>query len=125
MNISYSWLQEYVPVDLAPDVLADQLTMLGLEVDGTETLGADFNGVVVGNVLSVAQHPDADRLQVCIVNIGSDEPVQIVCGAKRHEHTVIGVTEGRAGDAYANVVALHPVFCRAGISDKHAIDTVS
>ena len=81
MNISYNWLREYVPVSLDPQELSDQLTMLGLEVDGVEVLGSNFDGVVVGNVLSVDQHPDADRLKVCSVSVGSDAPLQIVCGA--------------------------------------------
>ncbi|NND72313.1 MAG: phenylalanine--tRNA ligase subunit beta [Rhodothermales bacterium] len=81
MNISYNWLREYVPVDITPEELADQLTMLGLEVDGLTSIGSDFEGIVVGEVLSVEAHPDADRLVVCEVNIGEEQSLQIVCGA--------------------------------------------
>lgn len=81
MKISYNWLREYVPADLPVDQLSDQLTMVGLEVDDVETIGSDFNGVVVGHVLDVRQHPDADRLVVCTVDTGDEEHLQIVCGA--------------------------------------------
>ena len=86
MNLSLNWLREYVPVDLAPDALADLLTMAGLEVDGVEATGPSLDGVVVGHVLSAEPHPNADRLRVCRVDLGPElnadgEPVQIVCGA--------------------------------------------
>jgi phenylalanyl-tRNA synthetase beta chain len=68
--------------DIGTDELADQLSMAGLEVDSVEPAAPVFNGVVVGEVLTCEQHPDADKLSVCSVNIGADEPAQIVCGAK-------------------------------------------
>ena len=81
MNISYRWLQRYVHVDEGPEVLAERLTMAGLEVDGIEPAGTDLDGVVVGEVLDVREHPNADRLQLCDVDLGEPEPVQIACGA--------------------------------------------
>ena len=81
MNISYRWLQRYVHLDMAPEALADDLTMLGLEVDGLTPVGSALEGVVVGEVLNVRDHPNADRLVLCDVNLGAPEPVQIACGA--------------------------------------------
>ncbi|WP_045131230.1 phenylalanine--tRNA ligase subunit beta [Acinetobacter baumannii] len=66
---------------ISENTLSDQLTMLGLEVDELAPVAKPFTGVVVGEVLTVEQHPDADRLRVTTVNIGSGEPLQIVCGA--------------------------------------------
>ena len=85
MNISYRWLQTYVALEASPDALADDLTMLGLEVDGMETIGSALEGVVVGEVLEVREHPNADRLVLCDVHLGAPEPVQIACGAPNVE----------------------------------------
>ncbi|MBR7682547.1 phenylalanine--tRNA ligase subunit beta [Acinetobacter nosocomialis] len=81
MKISENWLRTWVNPAIDSDTLSDQLTMLGLEVDELAPVAKPFTGVVVGEVLTVEQHPDADRLRVTIVNIGSGEPLQIVCGA--------------------------------------------
>ncbi len=81
MKISENWLRQWVNPAVDSDALAHQLTMAGLEVDDSSTVAKAFTGVVVGEVLTVEQHPDADRLRVTTVNIGSDEPLQIVCGA--------------------------------------------
>jgi phenylalanyl-tRNA synthetase beta chain len=80
MKISENWLREWVaaPAELA--TLADDLTMLGLEVDGVEPIGGPLGQVVVGRVLEVSPHPDADRLRVCRVD-GGGVPLQVVCGA--------------------------------------------
>lgn len=80
MKISTEWLREWVPVEDAVEQLADRLTMAGLEVEGIAPAAADFSGVVVAEITSCEQHPDADRLQVCEVNTGT-ETLQIVCGA--------------------------------------------
>ena len=81
MKISENWLRTWVNPAIDSDTLSDQLTMLGLEVDEIVPAAKHFTGVVVGEVLTVIQHPDADRLRVTTVNIGSREPLQIVCGA--------------------------------------------
>ncbi len=81
MKISENWLRTWVNPAINSDTLSDQLTMLGLEVDELAPVAKPFTGVVVGEVLTVEQHPDADRLRVTTVNIGSGEPLQIVCGA--------------------------------------------
>ena len=84
MNISYHWLKEYIDTDLGPDEVAERLTMLGLEVgkiDRSGSVPGNLEGVVVGHVLSAVQHPNADKLRVCQVNVGEAEPLSIVCGA--------------------------------------------
>ena len=86
MNISLRWLSDYVDSGLPPEDIAERLTMAGLEVEEVVTTGPALDGVVVGRVLDVRPHPDADRLQVCDVDLAEDadgdsEPVQIVCGA--------------------------------------------
>jgi len=81
MKFSEQWLREWVNPAIASDELSAQLTMAGLEVDAMEPVAPAFSGVVVGEVVSVVQHPDADKLRVCQVNVGSGELLTIVCGA--------------------------------------------
>ena len=80
MKISYNWLRQYLDFNISPEETADKLTLLGLEVEEIEETGSDFEGFVVGEVLDVRNHPNADKLVLCDVNTG-DEQVQIVCGA--------------------------------------------
>lgn len=81
MKISEQWLRQWVNPNNSSEQLAEQLTMAGLEIDDRFAVARAFNGVVVGEVISVEQHPDADKLRVTQVNIGASEPLQIVCGA--------------------------------------------
>ena len=81
MKVTLSWIQEYITLDLAPEEIASKLTMAGLEVDAIENLYAYLQDIVVAKVLEVKKHPDADKLSCCVVDIGSRNPVQIVCGA--------------------------------------------
>ena len=81
MKISYNWLSEYVSHGLSIAELADALTLSGLEVEHIEQHDLSLDGVLVGQVRSVRPHPDADRLQLCDVDLGDGTPVQIVCGA--------------------------------------------
>lgn len=82
MQFSYSWLKSLVPtMNQTPEQLAHLLTMAGLEVEETVPAAADFSGVVVAEVKSVDKHPDADRLNVTQVDVGTGELLQIVCGA--------------------------------------------
>lgn len=80
MKFSEQWLREWVNPPVTAAELAEQLTMAGLEVDSVTPVAGAFSGVVVGEVLSVEPHPDADKLRVCSVSAGG-EPLQIVCGA--------------------------------------------
>lgn len=81
MKISEQWLRQWVNPNNSSEQLAEQLTMAGLEIDDRFAVARAFSGVVVGEVISVEQHPDADKLRVTQVNIGEAESLQIVCGA--------------------------------------------
>ena len=80
MKFSEQWLREWVNPSINAEELADQITMAGLEVDSIEPVAGEFAGVIVAEIISLEKHPDADKLNVCQVNNGS-ETVQIVCGA--------------------------------------------
>jgi len=84
MKLSLNWLKQYLTLDYTNEKLAEMLTTIGLEVEGiekVESVKGGLNGVVVGHVLTCDKHPDADRLSLTTVNIGNDEPLNIVCGA--------------------------------------------
>jgi len=81
MKVSEQWLREWVSPQLSTQGLADQITMAGLEVDAVAPVAAAFSAVVVAEVVEKVQHPDADKLNVCQVEDGSGERVQVVCGA--------------------------------------------
>ena len=81
MKFSEQWLREWVNPAISTDELAHQLTMAGLEVEAVEAVAGDFSKVVVGEVLQVEPHPDADKLRVCQVNVDEAAPLNIVCGA--------------------------------------------
>ena len=81
MKVPLSWLKEFVNLDdLTAEEIAKELTLAGSEISSIEKVGGDINGVIIGKVLSVRKHPDADKLSICEVNIG-DETLSIVCGA--------------------------------------------
>ncbi|MCI5801405.1 MAG: phenylalanine--tRNA ligase subunit beta, partial [Oscillospiraceae bacterium] len=81
MNLSMRWLSDYVDVKMAPRAFSEAMTMSGSKVEGYEIEGAEIEKVVIGKILSVEKHPDADKLVVCQVDVGAGEPVQIVTGA--------------------------------------------
>ncbi|MGL4996909.1 MAG: YtpR family tRNA-binding protein, partial [Deefgea sp.] len=81
MQFSEQWLRSWVNPALTSDELAHLLTMAGLEVEENEAAAPAFTDIYVAEVLTVTKHPDADRLNVCTVNVGEAEPLQIVCGA--------------------------------------------
>lgn len=84
MTISYNWLSEYLPEKLEPEKLSKILTAIGLEVESLEKyeeIKGSLEGLVVGQVLTCSKHPDADKLSITTVDIGTGESLQIVCGA--------------------------------------------
>ena len=88
MKISYNWLKEYINIDLDANVVAKYLTDTGLEVEGIETVESvkgGLKGIVIGEVLTKDQHPNADRLSITTVDIGQENSLQIVCGAPNVE----------------------------------------
>ena len=84
MIISYQWLLEYLPEPLPVNELSNILTSIGLEVeavDAVESVHGGLEGLIIGEVLTCAKHPNADKLSVTTVNTGGAEPLHIVCGA--------------------------------------------
>jgi phenylalanyl-tRNA synthetase beta chain len=81
MKFSEQWLREWVNPAISTNELSEQLSMAGLEVDDVTAVAEQFSGVVVGEVVECGQHPDADKLQVTKINVGSEELLDIVCGA--------------------------------------------
>lgn len=81
MKFSELWVREWVNPAITTEQLCEQITMLGLEVDGVEAVAGAFNGVVIGEVVACEKHPDADKLRVTKVNVGGERLLDIVCGA--------------------------------------------
>ncbi|MCE5040325.1 phenylalanine--tRNA ligase subunit beta [Mammaliicoccus sciuri] len=81
MLVSKEWLSEYINIDANTEYLAEKITRSGIEVDSVTHYGDDIKKLVVGHVVSKEKHPEADKLNICIVDVGEEEPVQIVCGA--------------------------------------------
>ena len=99
MNISYNWLKEYLDFDLNHNLVAEILTDLGLEVEGIskyESVPGSLEGVVVGKITSLKEHPNADRLKITTVDIGEKDDLQIICGAPnvKNKLTVAVATNG-------------------------------
>ena len=84
MKFSVNWLREFVELPPSIDALAELLTMSGVEIEGIQKRGADFDKVVVAQITDSKPHPNADRLTVCVVDDGSGTKRQIVCGAKNY-----------------------------------------
>ena len=92
MNLSRKWLNEFVTVDANDKDFAEAMTLSGSKVETTEDLGAEISNVVAGQVLSLERHPDSDHMWICQINVGKDEPVQIVTGAWNvHEGDMVPV----------------------------------
>src|SRR5437660_8766891 len=91
MKFTLSWLQEDVGTDAAVAALADKLTMIGLEVEGVDDKAKLLAPFTIARVVSAEQHPNADRLRVCMVDTGAGDPVQVVCGAPNARTGMKGV----------------------------------
>src|SRR6478736_4979390 len=84
MKISYRWLQQYINITESPEEIGQVLTSTGLEVESVEpfeTVKGGLKGLVIGEVLTCAKHPNADKLSITTVDVGGEKPLQIVCGA--------------------------------------------
>ena len=81
MKFTLPWLKDHLDTDAALPEIVDKLTMIGLEVENVEDKAAQLKPLVVASVLSAEKHPNADRLRVCMVDIGDGKPIQVVCGA--------------------------------------------
>ena len=82
MQISLSWLKSYVDIDVSVEELCDKMVMSGFEVESMEDLSKTMDNVVVGKIVKLEKHPDADKLQICQIDVGAEEPVQIITGAQ-------------------------------------------
>ena len=92
MNLSRKWLNEFVKVDAPDKEFAEAMTLSGSKVEGTADLGAEIDRVVVGRVLSMERHPDSDHMWICQLDVGGEEPLQIVTGAWNiHEGDLVPV----------------------------------
>ncbi|HHH46449.1 MAG TPA: phenylalanine--tRNA ligase subunit beta [Thiotrichales bacterium] len=131
MRFSEKWLREWVDPPVSTQELAEQLTLAGLEVDSVEPVAGEFSGVVVGQVLEVQAHPDADKLRVCRVDAGEGEPLQVVCGAPNVRPGMkapLARVGGRVGETKIRKAKLRGVesfgmLCSArelGLSEEHA-----
>jgi len=74
MKVTLNWLKQYVDFNWSPEELTERLTMLGLEVEGVQKISGAFDGIVVAQVVSRDKHPNADKLSLCRVNDGTDQP---------------------------------------------------
>ena len=82
MNTSLAWIKAYVPdLDVEAQEFADAMTLSGSKVEGYEKFDADLDKIIIGQIVKIEKHPDADKLIICQVNIGQEEPIQIVTGA--------------------------------------------
>src|ERR1700723_1380632 len=81
MKFTFGWLKEHLDTDRPLDEIADKLTMIGLEVERIEDKATLFAPFVIARVTDAKQHPNADRLRVCMVDTGDGQPIQVVCGA--------------------------------------------
>ena len=132
MRFSVNWLKQWVQIDLTAAQLAERVTASGLEVDAVAPVAADFSGIVVAEIESCAPHPDADKLSVCTVNDGSEERLQIVCGAPNARPGIrvpLARVGGRIGadfkikKAKLRGVESNGMLCSArelGLSDDHS-----
>lgn len=115
MKISEQWLREWVNPDLTVKQLAEQMTLAGLEVASIHPVAGSFNQVVVGEVLSAVAHPDASRLQVCVVTVGTEPPLQIVCGAQNCR-AGLKVAVAQVGAQLPNEIVIKEVKLRGVVS---------
>ena len=91
MKFTLSWLKDHLDTDEPLEKLADKLTMIGLEVENLEDKAAALAPYVIARVLDAKQHPNADRLRVCMVETGTGDPIQVVCGAPNARTGMTGV----------------------------------
>ncbi len=82
MNLSLNWLKDFVNINITPKEYCDALTMSGSKVEGYKVIGQDISNIVVGKIVSIEKHPNADRLIICMLDVGEKENIQIVTGAK-------------------------------------------
>lgn len=101
MKVSYQWLKEYLDIDVEPHELAEKIARTSVDINDVYSLSDGLKKIVVGDVVSCEAHPDSDHLHVCQVDVGEDEPIQIVCGAPNvaaGEKVIVALHGARIGD---------------------------
>ena len=101
MKVSYQWLKEYLDIDVEPHELAEKIARTSVDINDVYSLSDGLKKIVVGNVITCEPHPDSDHLHVCQVDVGEDEPIQIVCGAPNvaaGEKVIVALHGARIGD---------------------------
>ncbi|MDT9587128.1 MAG: phenylalanine--tRNA ligase subunit beta [Candidatus Arsenophonus melophagi] len=116
MKISENWLRKWVNPSISSKALSDQMTMAGLEVNEVKAVAGEFQGVLVGEIVEYAQHPNADKLRVVKVNIGTSKLLNIVCGAENCRQG-LKVAVATVGAVLPNYVKIKVVKLRGEISE--------
>ena len=114
MKISYKWLKSYIDFPYSPEELSKKLTMAGLEVEEMEFLGENLEEIIVGKIVEIKDHPDADKLVICIVNIGEEE-LQLITGAPNVEEG-IKVPVAKSGTILPNGLEIEKSKLRGKLS---------
>ncbi|MEA3475299.1 MAG: phenylalanine--tRNA ligase subunit beta [Candidatus Cloacimonadota bacterium] len=131
MKISYNWLKEFIPIELPVKEFCQRLTMFGIEVEEITHLGDEYENIVVGKILSVKPHPNSNKLSVCILDVGEDKPISVICGApnvKEGKYVPVAKVGSIVGDSQIKKVKIRGVeslgmICserELGISNDHS-----
>ncbi|MCK4339110.1 MAG: phenylalanine--tRNA ligase subunit beta, partial [Candidatus Cloacimonetes bacterium] len=131
MKISYNWLKEFVPIDLPIEEFCQKLTMYGIEVENIIHFGDEYENIVVGKIVSVKPHPKSDHLSVCLVDVGENKPLSVICGApnvKENQNVPLAKIGAMLGDfkikkSKLRGIESYGVICsekELGISDDHS-----
>ncbi|MGN1279306.1 MAG: phenylalanine--tRNA ligase subunit beta, partial [Limosilactobacillus sp.] len=101
MKVSYQWLKEYLDLDVEPRELAEKIARTSVDINDVYKMDDGLKKIVVGKVLSVEEHPNSDHLHICQVDVGEDEPIQVVCGAQNvqaDKKVIVALTGARIAD---------------------------
>ncbi|MGM9907504.1 phenylalanine--tRNA ligase subunit beta [Limosilactobacillus sp.] len=101
MKVSYQWLKEYLDLDVEPGELAEKIARTSVDINDVYQMDDGLKKIVVGKVLSVEEHPNSDHLHICQVDVGEDEPIQVVCGApnvQADKKVIVALTGARIAD---------------------------
>ncbi|MBL7087042.1 MAG: phenylalanine--tRNA ligase subunit beta [Candidatus Cloacimonetes bacterium] len=131
MKISYNWIKEFVSIDLPVEEFCKKLTMFGIEVEGITHLGDEYENIVVGKVVSVKPHPNSEHLSICLVDVGEDKSLSIICGAlnvKKNQYVPVAKIGAVVGDFKIKKVKIRgiesygmlPSEKELGVSDEHS-----
>jgi len=110
MKFSLSWLKDHLETTADAATIADKLTSIGLEVESVEDSGARLKDFIVAYVISAEKHPNADKLKLCMVDVGTGTPIQVVCGAP-NAHTGMKGVFARPARRFAGFFTETPHFC--------------